>query len=333
MVVPQMSAARNRDRPTEQSASEMTHTPQRNQRLIGMAITFRSYIFESGGKIKHIPRRVAEGLYLGDDALPEYAGTKQRVAEVVNENEGGKAARILDARGRYWVFDKEGKLEKDDAQVWFALREHDLTPKGKVVDLRPQLERNQWRSRNMWDLTKDDLDRVAAALWPGAVEDAEEVKAVKGTQPKRPPLTRDAQNALSEISVRVGDIGREMERLTEPGLKGLAHEARRTAKLYSENAPLWEGLANEANRRREIKARYRTGKGAWIAMVHVWHSNTDRSEMREIDTIQRRCETKQAAIEAARELLAQNAQRFSEDVTVDASIVSELEWSSAPDDE
>jgi hypothetical protein len=44
-----------------------------------------------------------------------------------------------------------------------------------------------------------------------------------------------------------------------------------------------------------------------------------------------RCDSKKAAIEAARRLLAENAHRFSEDVIIEAKVISELEWQPSPE--
>jgi hypothetical protein len=52
----------------------------------------------------------------------------------------------------------------------------------------------------------------------------------------------------------------------------------------------------------------------------------------EVDTVEARCKGKKAAVEAARRLLADNAHRFSEDVTIEAQVVSELEWSPIADE-
>ena len=50
--------------------------------------------------------------FFGKDALPEYANSVQRIAEVRIENDGGKAVKILEAIGSYWTFDGEGKIDK-----------------------------------------------------------------------------------------------------------------------------------------------------------------------------------------------------------------------------
>jgi hypothetical protein len=291
-----------------------------------VAIAIRYYIFGAEGAFSHVPQRVVEGLHLGQDALPQFASSTQRAAEVVVENQNGKPARILDVQGRQWVFDKEGKLEKREGNLWFSLRGDGEKPRGKVVDLRPEIERNKWRARNLWDVTKEDLDRITGALWPELVDDPLPVQSVKGKAPKRPPLTSQAQRAIGEIASKISLVSDQLEGLTEPGLKGLAFEARRLAQSYNEDRGLWGAVADEADRQREIKARHRTGTGVWFAVLQIWMATEDRSEMRELETIDERCEGKDAAIEAGRRLLAQHADKFSENVTLEPAIYCDLEW-------
>jgi hypothetical protein len=41
------------------------------------------------------------GLVRGNDAMPQYAGTKQKVADVILENEGKKPVRIERVQGSF----------------------------------------------------------------------------------------------------------------------------------------------------------------------------------------------------------------------------------------
>ena len=63
-------------------------------------IATRFHLFLDEGSIRRVPQRIAYEMPFGRDAIPEYAGTRQRVASVLVESEGGRPARILDARGR-----------------------------------------------------------------------------------------------------------------------------------------------------------------------------------------------------------------------------------------
>jgi hypothetical protein len=35
--------------------------------------------------------------------------------------------------------------------------EPDTKPRGKVVDLRPQIERSRWKAKHLWEVTKRDI--------------------------------------------------------------------------------------------------------------------------------------------------------------------------------
>jgi hypothetical protein len=192
-----------------------------------MPITSRLYVFEEGGAIKRVPKRIQDALIFGHGGIPEYADTRQQIASVIVENEDGKPVRILDATGSFWTFDAEGKIHKDLVEsVFAALDLHDKAARAsraKVVDLRPQVKKRQWEADNRWDLSKEDLDRIAADLWPG-LACLEEIKTVKGKASKRPPLTYEAKNAISEIDAKLYLIGFEIEKLSEVALKGFAFE-------------------------------------------------------------------------------------------------------------
>jgi hypothetical protein len=61
--------------------------------------------------------------------------------------------------------------------------------------------------------------------------------------------------------------------------------------------------------------------------VEVMHWNEDRTEGRSVDTVEERCQGRDAAVESARRLLAANAHRFVDDATLEASVKRDLEWS------
>jgi hypothetical protein len=299
-----------------------------------MAISFRFYLFDDTSAIKRVPRRVTEGLTLGTDAIPEYARTRQRIAQVVVENEHGKPVRILDATGHFWTFDADGKITEGLQESSFAAMELAFAaePKraGKVVDLRPDLKRKNYREKYRWDLTAEDLERITADLWPH-LANAAEVATVKGKASRRPPLTHEAKRAIDEIYSKLAGISTLLEDLSEPALKGFVFEAERVSKAYSENSHIWSAVAREADQKREIKARHRTGKGTFYAVLRIWMS-VGRYESREVNTISVRCDGKAAAIEAARRLLAQHAENFSDEISIEPEILSDLEWSSEDED-
>jgi hypothetical protein len=173
------------------------------------------------------------------------------------------------------------------------------------------------------DLTKEDLDLIAADLKiDGFQKDGPRLRAISGTAPRREPLTYEAKSAIHEIEAVMFRIVGQIERLTEPALKGLAFEANGRA----EDDPLWSGIAAAAERRREILRRYRTGKGVWYAVIEGVRSERGPNTG-EIFTIDHeRCDSLKAAEAAARRLLAKNAEHFSELMGIEPHVYSELEW-------
>jgi hypothetical protein len=134
-----------------------------------MAIVVRYYLFEKGGALELVPHRMIEALASGKASLREYANTKQRIAEVLLENESGKPPRILTTRGHDWLFDAGGRIAQglENTFLW-AL---DLLGTGSVpaigteIDIRPHLRRKKWSKRNRWGLRHDDIWRIPADIF------------------------------------------------------------------------------------------------------------------------------------------------------------------------
>ncbi|MBB4396840.1 hypothetical protein [Bradyrhizobium sp. ERR14] len=54
-----------------------------------MGLSIRFYLFAQDGLLA-ISQRVMMGLIRGQDAMPQYAGARQRVADVILENDGSQ---------------------------------------------------------------------------------------------------------------------------------------------------------------------------------------------------------------------------------------------------
>ena len=93
-----------------------------------------------------------------------------------------------------------------------------------------------------------------------------------------------------------------------------------------------QAITTEAQKYKDIRTQHRTGKGPFVAVLRLW-KEVDKYEVREVDTIAVRCKNKAAAIEAARRLLAENAHRFDDGVSVEAEVLASLEWEADPDKE
>jgi hypothetical protein len=198
-----------------------------------VALSLRCYLFQDDGTVKRIPRRVVDGLVQGQDAMPEYANSVQRIATAVVDNDNGKAFRIVDARGEYWTFDEEGKINKglseSFAEVMSMVGDERRGNHGKVVSITPALKRRDFQQKHRWHLIKEHLDWIAADIWPSENGRPAHITSATGKVPRKPPLTYDAKQAFREIDVKLGTVIFELEKLSEPGLKGLAFEAREKA--------------------------------------------------------------------------------------------------------
>jgi hypothetical protein len=299
-----------------------------------MGLSVRFYLFADDG-LQRLSQRLMQGLALGKDAMPQYAGTKQRAADIIVEIENGKPIRIAKAEGNFLTFDKKGQVHRDlqaggmeAMETFAALERAERKPLSKVVDLAPKLKREKWERDHRWTLSKQDLDLISDDIWKRKRAAAPKVQLAKGVAPKPPPLTFEAKQAVREIQTHVFGIDGKIEYLTEPALKGFAFEARRLAKNDFDNA-LWRGAAEAADRRREILARYRTGSGVWYASVDVIRWDHSRHSGQTQSFVHEKCNSKKEAEEAARRLLAENAKYFSAENSVEARVVCDLEWDDA----
>jgi hypothetical protein len=77
-----------------------------------MALAVRFYLFAVDG-LKRISHRLMDGLAHGKDAIPQYAGSKQKVANVLVEMDNGKPVRIGRADGTFLTFDDNGQVHKE----------------------------------------------------------------------------------------------------------------------------------------------------------------------------------------------------------------------------
>ena len=148
--------------------------------------------------------------------------------------------------------------------------------RGKVVDLVPEIKKKKYNERHRWEITNDDLDRIAADIWPAFNGPAAETEMVRGMAPKKPPLTSEAGRVLAEVGAKIGMISYHLTTLSEAALKGLAFEVRRT-EAFGEERGLWRGLAEECDHQREILRRHRTGKGVWYAVIEMLYAEDQRT--------------------------------------------------------
>ena len=132
-----------------------------------MAVSIRFYIFASDG-MQRISQRLMEGLCHGHDAMPQFAGTKQKMANAIIELEHGKPARIVQVEGSYLQFDQAGKVHEflqrgaiEAMEMLPSLERSERIKPSKVVDIAPKLKREKWERENRWTPAKEDLDLIA----------------------------------------------------------------------------------------------------------------------------------------------------------------------------
>ena len=299
-----------------------------------MGIRTRYYLLEESGALKRVARRIVDDLAFGADAITEYAGTRQRVIQVLVESEDRKPIQILDVTGSYWSFDEAGRVDvslRRTAGEWmaFAFSAHRNDSSGTVVDLVPELKRKELHARHRWTVSQEILDRIAADIWPGINGPAApDVSAVKGKRPRKPPMTWEGQQALDAIGLKVMNIDHELGKLTEPALKGLALEAERHGSF--EDEALWRGIAEHAKHRRAILAAHRTGRGEWYAVIEVFRRESAHSD-RVVAEAYAKGKNRDEAVVAGRRLMVEKADWLGPELRIDISLYSALEWQ--PEDE
>ncbi|QOZ65965.1 hypothetical protein [Bradyrhizobium arachidis] len=296
-----------------------------------MALSIRFYLFAEDG-LKSISQRVMTSLIRGKDAMPQYAGTKQKVADVILENEGKKPVRIERVQGSYLTFDENGQVHKDLVASGFAALETGMAleealkkPQTKIVDLTPKLNREKWERENRWTLSKEDLEAIADDIWRRKRAGQPKVERAKGAAPRPPKLTWEAEDALREIGKNLMTIDNKLRWLTEPALKGVAFKARENAKVEAD-AAMWLGVAEAADRCREILVRRRTGRGVWYAIVQLLKWDASRRTAETAASFHERHNSMAEAEDAARRMLAEQAKHFYSDISVEAEVLCELEW-------
>jgi hypothetical protein len=125
---------------------------------------FRYYVFASDG-IWKIPKRK-----LGWEALPQFAGTKQKILNVLYWREGGAIKTdfgpdlmAFDAEGRWdRAYSVEGSMAALElADLKARAKRAKVLDLGKVLDAKKRLEAHRWKP------TQAEIDQVMLDLLAG----------------------------------------------------------------------------------------------------------------------------------------------------------------------
>jgi hypothetical protein len=291
-----------------------------------MVRTVRYYVFEEGGEIKRIPRRISEALSFGKDAIPAYAGTRQRVLEVIVRNRSGKPQMIEQAGGFYFDFDADGRIDKGLARsIVAAMDDAEVRPKssGNVVPLSSKRGNADSASASKWQPNPRDLDRVLADIL--GTNPSGPFPSVVGVAARRPSLTHDARSVISDLRSTHSMWNWQIRQLSEGALPGFISEARKQAEAEPENQFIWEAIAAEGQRQLGLQRQRRTGKGEWVAVVQMFtHENF--ASMEETFVEHRVCDGEQAAIEALKAMVIEHQAMVGKAMSIEAKTMPALEW-------
>jgi hypothetical protein len=135
-------------------------------------MSIRFYLFEENGNIRRITAKLTDDLIKGKAALPEYAGKKLRVAEVWLKLKDRKPCGFYRFIGDIWYFDKDGTRQKDhrkavkDALELIGATLEPPNNKDSVIDITSKLTEKKHKDKYKWEVTQDDIKRVARLIWP-----------------------------------------------------------------------------------------------------------------------------------------------------------------------
>jgi hypothetical protein len=291
-----------------------------------MSLTLRHFLVPNDSEPLRLSQRLVEGLVHGNDAMPQYANSRQKVMAVLLSNLDGKPVGIDSTYGTIWTFDGGGEISAGLREVMADMVNsiNDIaTNSDKVVSITPQLNKKRIEEKYRWTPSPADIKRVSKDIWPESKSDR--LKDAKGVSQRRPPLTYDAKHAISKATNGFWAILNEVQGLKEPSLKGFVYEARQQSKDDQEYRHMYDALARMGEDQLELLRRQKSGKGVWYALIEFFRTHEDGT-IRTIHHVHESCEGRAAAIIATRRLLAEQAHLFGENITLEASVMTDLEW-------
>jgi hypothetical protein len=114
------------------------------------------------------------GLTDGQDAMPQYAGKKLKLAQVVVQLANSRPAQIARICGTYLDFDQAGKADKSfeeasrEALELIDAERFEPNRSAKVVSLAPKLRQRRYEREHRWIPSKQDIELISQALFEGS---------------------------------------------------------------------------------------------------------------------------------------------------------------------
>lgn len=293
---------------------------------------FRYFVLLPDDTLLRVSQRVAEGLRLGTDRLPQYAGQTLRALFVVLDTEHRRPVRIYRIEPLLWRFDQDGGLVRDLRHIAEILDglgvPSSATAQGSVVDITGQLARRRHERERSWTPDPLVINRVVQAIWPEAAgRSVERLSSVPGIQKRRPPMTLGAKHAVRECASAVMTLSMRLDDLRPNDLKAFiaaCEEQVRDTELTE--VPIWRGIMASAERRPAVVQARRSPKGTWYAVAQRSEWEDDRRRIARVQVIEEQeCNGRPDAIAACRELLRKHAGLFDRLVTVEVECYPAIE--------
>jgi hypothetical protein len=132
-------------------------------------ISFRYYLWSAEGLLR-ITQRLHRNLFDRTAALPQYAGTKQKIVEVLIQRLTSRDYSIS-ARGIVYPFDAKGFLDVKALALEGSLElSRFRSTETNILDLRPSIKRRRFQEQYTWKPSKTMLDDVWSDIDPGGVK-------------------------------------------------------------------------------------------------------------------------------------------------------------------
>jgi hypothetical protein len=129
----------------------------------------RYYLWATDGPWR-LPSQLHYDLMDRKVALPQYAGTKQKVLEVLARRVGADTYSLR-GQGTIFLFDKNGFLKRTPAEevIGFIVERVRQKPEhGNVVNIGPRLRERRFKKEYSWQPTRSMLQLVRNDFTPGA---------------------------------------------------------------------------------------------------------------------------------------------------------------------
>jgi hypothetical protein len=129
------------------------------------AITIRYYLWADDGPWR-LTHHLMQDVVSKKIALPQYAGTKQRIVEAFICKVGGHSV-LIEARGSFCFFDARGHFDvssKAEAVAIVLDSAKARATRGNVLDIGPALRDRRWKDENIWKPSASILREISADL-------------------------------------------------------------------------------------------------------------------------------------------------------------------------